>query len=90
MRQRAWYLGPVALDVIISGPELTAPLIDYVGGIMDTLDGSHGPTFTYLPIVYEDDCQVCAGFHRFRQAETISYVVRVTFLNGEDSKQQAE
>jgi len=34
-------------------------LVDYVGGIEDTLDGSHGFTFTYLPIVFQDDCQVC-------------------------------
>jgi len=31
---------------------------DYLGGIMDTLDGSHGEPFTYLPICFQDDCQV--------------------------------
>lgn len=25
---------------------------------MDTLDGSHGEHFTYLPICFQDDCQV--------------------------------
>ena len=57
MNGRAWFRGPVGLTLEIRShaSELEYSVIDYVGGIMDTLDGSHGRMFTYLPIVYEDD-----------------------------------
>ena len=47
---------------------------------MDSLDGSHGVKFTYLPIVYEDDCQVAAGHNRFIKDESVWYEVTITFL----------
>ena len=82
MRGRAWYRGPVQLHVAVYGPSLpeNRRLLDYVGGVMDTLDGSHGPTFTYLPIVYEDDCQVAAGRHQFIESTSEGYEVNVVFL----------
>lgn len=82
MRGRAWYRGPVQLDVTIYGPSLprNRTLLDYAGGVMDTLDGSHGPTFTYLPIVYEDDCQVVGGRHRFIESSSETYAVLIVFL----------
>lgn len=63
MAGRACYRGAIRLDFEMRAPEFEAnrSLVDYTGGIMDTLDGSHGLSFTYLPIVYEDDCQVCSG-----------------------------
>ena len=59
----------VGLDLDVHAPNLEPgrALVDYVGGVMDTLDWSHGTHFTYLPIVYNDDCQVCdasSGFHQ--------------------------
>ena len=39
-----------------SGQPLGPPF--YLSGVMDTIGGSHGPSFIYLPIVYLDDCQV--------------------------------
>ena len=60
--------------------EKNKALLDYVGGVMDTLDGSHGVEFTYLPIVYEDDCQVAAGMSRFVEDESIWYEVSIVFL----------
>ena len=55
-------------------------MLDYVSGVMDALDGSHGPGFTYLPIVYQDDCQVVLGeFHHVTSEET-KYEVVLTFL----------
>ena len=47
---------------------------------MDTLDGSHGPSFTYLPIVYQDDCQVAAALTRLVTSEFTEYQIRITFL----------
>ncbi|HEX6372490.1 MAG TPA: hypothetical protein VF006_26455 [Longimicrobium sp.] len=74
--------GPVGLDLTIYAPQL-APgytLVDYLGGVMDTLDGSSGYTFTFLPIVYEDDCQVVISNMRFVHSESVRYTLRVTFL----------
>jgi len=64
MAGRAWSFGPIEQRVTLSGPRDLSrwTLVDYMGGIMDTLDGSSGRTFTYLPIVFEDDCQV-VGSH---------------------------
>ena len=67
MNRRAWSFGPIKLDLTIHAPAMhpNRRLVDYMGGVMDTLDGSSGSTFTYLPIVFEDDCQVCDGANRF-------------------------
>jgi hypothetical protein len=53
MAGRAPYRGAVGLDFVMHAPELekNRSLADYLGGIMDTLDGSHGVEFTYLPVV---------------------------------------
>jgi hypothetical protein len=59
MAGRAWVFGPVAVNITLLGRSNDgASLVDYMAGVMDTLDGGSGPTFTYLPIVFEDDCQV--------------------------------
>lgn len=81
MAGRAWYLGPVGLDLTVFGPGCLDRwnLNDYVGGIMDTLDGSSGQTFTYLPIVFEDDCQVCRLKARWLERSETSYRVQVLF-----------
>jgi len=47
---------------------------------MDTLDGSSGFTFTYLPIVFEDDSQVCSYSNKFVETEDASYVIEIEFL----------
>jgi hypothetical protein len=51
-----------------------------MSGIMDALDGSSGPTFTYLPIVYQDDCQVAKSSFQFEQADQERYRLVVEFL----------
>lgn len=81
MAGRAWYFGPVALDVSIFSPAHLGSLSlnDYIGGIMDTLDGSSGQTFTYLPIVYQDDCQVCEIQTRWTEGPRDSYRLDVRF-----------
>lgn len=82
MAGRARYPGAIRLDFEMRalGFEANRSLVDYTGGIMDTLDGSHGLSFTYLPIVYEDDCQVCSGMSQLVRDESESYTLCVTFL----------
>ncbi len=82
MKGRAWYFGAVSLDVSIfyrKKDDLQATLNEYVGGIMDTLDGSSGVHFTYLPIVYEDDCQVFRTESRFIKSDKCYYRVIIGF-----------
>lgn len=84
MAGRAPYRGAVKLDLVMHAPdfEKSRSLIDYVGGIGDTLDGSHGSQFTYLPIVYEDDCQIVGcGKCRFVKDTVVWYEIKITFLN---------
>jgi hypothetical protein len=52
-----------------------------MSGIMDTLDGAHAPSFTYLPIVYQDDCQVASSHFCFKRAANTFYDVEVVFLD---------
>ena len=82
MRGRAWSRGAIQLEVEINAPALHKGrwLNDYVDGVMDTLDGSHGVAFTYLPVVYEDDCQVCVCRYKFTKSTLERYRVRVVFL----------
>jgi len=81
MAGRAWYFGPVGLRLIVFGPTSLDRwrLNDYLGGIADTLDGSSGQTFTYLPIVFEDDCQVCDAQTKWVKSSKDSYRLKVTF-----------
>ena len=50
-------------------------LVDYLGDVMDTVDGSHGTHLTYLPIAYNDDCQVSDGASSFNRSEVEWYFV---------------
>jgi len=90
MGGRAWYFGPIGLDLTIHAPKLhpNRSLNDYMGGVMDTLDGSSGFTFTYLPIVYEDDCQVWTGRNKFVESQDEYYEIQIEFMEGsnEDCK----
>lgn len=80
---RAPYRGPVAIEFVMHAPECekNRTLTDYMGGIMDTLDGSHGVEFTYLPVVYEDDCQVCNGRSQFLPSTVTFYEITIRFLS---------
>jgi len=88
MRGHKWSSGPIQLDFTLFAPELepNKDLIHYVGGIMDTLDGSHGQYFTYLPIICQDDCQVVLGSYDFNKSKLIHYVVKIKFLSAISSK----
>lgn len=82
MGGRAWSHGGIQLNLTIRAPELEPGccLIAYLGGIMDSLDGGHGPNFTYLPIVYEDDCQICDCVLEHVTVQEVSYTVRLVFV----------
>ena len=79
---RAWYFGAIRMDFALFAPgfERGLILLDYAAGIEDTLDGGHGPGFTYLPIIYQDDCQICDGVHRLVRARRTHYTVAIEFL----------
>jgi len=81
MAGRAWTFGPVQLDLLIRAPkeEREDSLNTYLGGVMDTLDGSSGFTFTYLPIVFEDDSQVHSSRTRWEHSSEPNYVLQITF-----------
>lgn len=80
MAGRRWYDGPIVMKLTLRANTLDKPLEDYFAGIEDTLDGSHGDTFTYLPIVFQDDCQVYDAQMRFvKDTETV-YAVEIDFI----------
>jgi hypothetical protein len=83
MNGRQWYTGPVTLALTLFAPERGRNIIDYIAGIQDTLDGSHGRSFTYLPVVFQDDCQVVSTEARFVKSKDIKYLVEVGFLKAE-------
>lgn len=82
MKGRAWFNGPIRMDITINCPidKRERPIYIYAGGIADSLDGSHGQTFTYLPIVYEDDGQICEGSMKFIDDPNLSYTIKIQFL----------
>lgn len=82
MGGRKWYDGAIKMCFTLFAEcfEHKKKLLDYDDGIMDTLDGSHGPAFTYLPIVYQDDCQVAASESEISPSDRIYYTVEITFL----------
>src|SRR5687767_7135387 len=51
MGERHWFAGPVGLRLVVfCTPRLHWGILNqYMGCIMDTLDGGHGIHFTYLP-----------------------------------------
>lgn len=86
MNGRAWFFGPIRLSLTIYAPSLPSSRgsIDYLGGVMDTLDGSSGTTFTYLPIVFADDCQVCVGDSRSVKCDDEYYEIEIEFMGDEE------
>lgn len=50
---------------------------------MDTPEGSSGSTFTYLPIVFEDDSQVRRTHSSFVDSADTFYEIEIEFLANE-------
>ena len=83
MHGHAWACcGPISMEFVLYAPEFeeNRQLLDYAAGIEDTLDGSSGPTFTYLPIIFEDDCQICNAKVSFAESNKIKYKLRFKIL----------
>lgn len=82
MNGRAWSHAPIRMDLSLYAPgfEKKRSLLDYIAGIEDTLDGSSGFSFTYLPIIFEDDCQICDGQGSLIKSKKIKYLVRIEIL----------
>ncbi len=82
MDGRAWYFGPVSINLVIYCNQDTERwgLNEYLDGIMDTLDGSSGIHFTYLPIVFEDDSQVSEAKTSYSKSKNESYDLKIVFL----------
>jgi hypothetical protein len=85
MAGRAWYVGPVRFTLNIATSEMEHSLGDYAGGVADTLDGSHGLIFTYLPIVYQDDSQIVQMSVSHELSADPSYELVIDFLDTEAS-----
>lgn len=85
MNGRAWSCGAVTLSFTAHVPNFdkNKKLNDYLGGIMDTLDGSHGEHFTYLPICFQDDCQVISTRCKVISSKDPYYEVTIRFDSNE-------
>lgn len=79
---RAWVFGKVDLELTLFTPVRFDrwTVLLFQGGIMDTLGGSSGRTFTFLPIVYQDDCQISDLKSEWVQSEDVRYVVKLTII----------
>jgi hypothetical protein len=81
MDGRCWSTEAIALWISVFTPGLdkNKNLSDDLGGITDTLDGTHGKSFTYLSVCFQDDCQVSsAGIASF-DSGTPHYEIRIQF-----------
>ena len=87
MRGRRWSDHAISLTLSIFAPSLEKRMtpIDYMSGIFDTLGGSHGQHFTYLPIVYQDDVQAHLGECTFHESTRTYYVIKIQFLGERSS-----
>jgi hypothetical protein len=90
MNGRAWSHAPIRMDFTLYAPafERKRTLLDYIAGVEDTLDGSSGFTFTYLPIVFEDDCQICDVKSRLIKSNKTKYVLRIEIMEDAQHKIQ--
>lgn len=82
MKGRRWYDGPIKIFVTYLVPDQGFRMIgkNYIGGILDTLGGSHGFTFTYLPIVYQDDYQFTEGIQIVKLSKITHYTIDIEFF----------
>lgn len=87
MNGRAWSHEPIKMDFILYAPafEEGKNLNDYIGGIMDTLDGSSGGSFTYLPVIFEDDCQIATGHSSIVNSVDVKYSLCFEVLDNQRS-----
>lgn len=80
MRKWKYYMGPVEIKMHYVRHKGDKSIFDYAGGICDTLDGSHGFNFHWLPIVFLDDCQVVKIKMTQEKGERDEYFLEINFL----------
>ena len=83
MDGRAWTSQQIRLHTRITAPAALRErhtALGFVSGIMDSLDGSHGRSFTFLPVVYEDDCLVNGFCVQWTDHSNPAYEIDVEFL----------
>ena len=47
----------------------------------DIIDGSSGFTFTYIPVIFEDDCQICKMISKLVLSDAIKYKLRFEIID---------
>ena len=87
MAGRAWSTEAIALTLNIHSSyfDKNKTLTDYLSGVLDTLDGSHGESFTYLPVCFQDDCQVVSCRTRQIESSELYYEVEICFESDEQA-----
>lgn len=85
MAGRAWSTQAISLSLDIHSPDFDRNKIlpDYLSGVLDTLDGSHGESFTYLPICFQDDCQVVSCKTSHIESSQLYYELEIRFESEE-------
>lgn len=85
MGKRNYYLGPVSIEMKYIRKKGKKKMWDYMSGIFDTLDGSHGFTFHWTPIVFLDDSQVVTTRMEHKTGERDEYFLKIKFLENSES-----
>lgn len=87
MAKRAWSNEAIAITLVIHAAYLDENKIipDYLSGVLDALDGSHGESFTYLPVCFQDDCQVVSSLTQHVHSSESFYELEIRFDPGERS-----
>jgi hypothetical protein len=81
MDGRAWSIDAIKITLVIHAPNLDKDkmIADYLSGVLDTVDGSHGESFTYLPVCFQDDCQVVSCRTEHFQSSEPFYELEICF-----------
>jgi len=75
-----YYKGSVKIVFHYRRESGSRSLNDYLSGICDSLDGSHGFTFHWSPVVFLDDCQVVEAELSQESSSKDMYSIKVCFL----------
>jgi hypothetical protein len=72
--------GPIGVTIRYQRQLGSRPSADYVSGIFDTLGGSHGMQFHWMPIVYLDDNQIRTVNYHETDGAFDYYEIDIEFL----------
>jgi len=80
MKNREYHRGPVAIKFHYIRKEGKRKIWEYLSGILDSLGGSHGFTFHWVPIVFLDDCQIQKIHISQETGKRDRYLLEIIFL----------